>query len=367
MQTSRRKHDKRKKKRLINFSVSFMVFLMIGLLCHTNSLMDSGIHHSNGKVLSTPATFYPIDLYLKSSHFSGTALIVKDGKMVLHKSYGLSHRAKKIINEPNTQYYIASLTKAFVSTAIMQLEEQGKLTREDRLAKYFPKFPHATEIKIKHLLSQTSGISRRNEKGGKLTKHELMKDISRHALTIHSKPGETWEYTDSNYSLLGLIIEKASGMSLHEYITKFIFKPLGMEQSGFGDAAKKDSSLSIGYQKRFNFIYSPTRLDFSQLFGSGDSYSTAYDLYKFDHALITGKLIDRSSVRKLFTPTKNRYGYGWYIHQKNYSIHGHIPGWSGINSISKDGKDFIVLLSNLQSLSELKNIYAEIEKGVSAL
>ncbi|QQX25792.1 serine hydrolase domain-containing protein [Heyndrickxia sporothermodurans] len=353
-----------------NLSIFIMVLLIIGLLYHTNSFMDHGIHHSKGEILNIPVaspqtpTSHHIDLYLKNNHFSGTALIVKDGKIVLHKGYGLSNRAKKSNNGPNTQYYIASLTKAFVSTAIIQLEEQGKLTSEDRLSKYFPEFPHANEIKIKHLLSQTSGIPRRNENGEELTKHELMKDISRHAKTLHSKPGETWEYTDSNYSILGVIIEKVSRMSLHEYITKFIFNPSGMEQSGFGDADKNDSYISAGYQRRFNFIYSPSKTHFSQLLGSGDSYSTAYDLYKFDQALTTGKLVSPYSLKKLFMPYKNSYGYGWYIHQRNYTIHGHIPGWSAINSISKDGKDFIILLSNLQSLSELKKMYVEIEKGV---
>lgn len=96
-------------------------------------------------------------------------------------------------------------------------------------------------------------------------------------------------------------------------------------------------------------MYTPDIPDFSQLFGCGDIYTTAPDLYKFDHALASGKLVSQESYQQIFTPFKATYGFGWYVDPGSVSSHGVLPGWNGLNSYGKNGKVYVVLLSNIQN------------------
>ncbi|MGE8202977.1 serine hydrolase domain-containing protein [Heyndrickxia sp. NPDC080065] len=298
-----------------------------------------------------------IDYYLNKIHFNGTALVVKDGKIVVNKGYGFANQEENIKNNPNTVFYIGSITKSFVATSIMQLAEEGKINVQDPLSKYLPTFPHAKQIRLIHLLTHTSGIPRRNESGGKLSRDELMKSISQSARHLTSLPGTKWNYSDSNYSVLGYVVEKASGVPLHQYIKEHIFKVAGMKNSGFGKALKKETFPSIGYKKVWGLTYTPRMIEFSQIFGCGDIYTTAYDLYKFDHALVNGKLVSQKSYHQIFTPhNRANYGFGWYINRKgwysgsgNNSNHGVIPGWNSANSFSKNENMYVVLLSNIQN------------------
>jgi len=297
-----------------------------------------------------------IDRYLTNLHFNGTAVIVKDGKVILNKGYGLANRTQEINNNPKTVYYIGSITKSIVATAFLQLQQAGKVNINEPLSNYLPNFPHASEIKLFHLLTHTSGIPVRNEFGGKVSKEGLMESIGQTAEHLKSKPGTKWGYSDANYAILGYIVEMASGLPLHEYIQKHIFNVAGMMNSGFGLNLKKEEYPSTGYKIKRGLIYTPKDPDFSQVYGCGDIYTTAYDLYKFDKALESGRLISQVSYKQMFTPHNiANYGYGWYINRKGwtvkpgiYSSHGVLPGWNGFNSYSKGGT-YVVLLSNLQN------------------
>ncbi|MBB2479044.1 beta-lactamase family protein [Bacillus sp. APMAM] len=335
------------------------------------SVLTSGKKYSPPKRIPSEgvSTDKKIDHYLKKIHFNGTALIVKNGKVIINKGYGFANQSKKVPNNPDTAYYIGSITKSFVATAFLQLQEAGKVNINEPLSDYLPNFPHAKEIKLYHLLTHTSGIPVRNESGGKVSREELMQSIGETAVHLKSIPGTKWGYSDANYSLLGYVIEKASGMHLHEYIKEHIFNVAGMTHSGFGSDLKKEKYPSIGYKLKMGMIYIPKMQDFSQVFGCGDIYSTPYDLYKFDHALQAGKLISQESYKQMFTPHNiARYGYGWYINRKgwsvppgNYSSHGVLPGWNGMNSFSKGGNAYVVLISNIQN--SVKS-YAPISKKI---
>ncbi|PKR84773.1 serine hydrolase domain-containing protein [Heyndrickxia camelliae] len=323
------------------------------------SVITSGkTYHPSKKITSKGISNNDeIDQYLKKIHFNGSATIVHNGKVVINKGYGFSNERNKTQNNPDTVFYIGSITKSFVATAFLQLQESGKLNINEPLSNYLPDFPHSREIKLYNLLTHTSGIPVRNEFGGKVSKEELMREIGVTARRLKSKPGTRWEYSDANYSVLGYVIEKASGMPLHQYIKEHIFNVAGMTHSGFGEDLNKEKYHSTGYRVKMGIIFTPKLQDFSQVFGCGDIYSTAYDLYKFDHALQSGKLLSHKSYLQMFTPkTISQYGYGWYINRKgwsvppgNYSSHGVLPGWNGMNSYSKGGKDYVVLISNIQN------------------
>ncbi|WP_235950664.1 serine hydrolase domain-containing protein [Heyndrickxia shackletonii] len=290
-----------------------------------------------------------IDDYLKSIHFNGTAVVVKNGQFVINKGYGFANREKQAPDNPNTIYYIGSITKSFVSASFMQLQEKGLVNTNDLLSKYLPSFPHANEIKIYNLLTHTSGIREHMETSEKLSREQLMKKIGKGAQTLLFKPGTQWNYSDSNYAILGYIIEKVTGESLHDYIRGHIFKPAQMKDSGFGEALYHSPNQSIGYKLKDNSIYTPGMPDFSQLFGCGDIYTTASDLYKFDLAIESGKLFSKDSFNQIYTPNKSNYGFGWYVDPGSYSSHGVMPGWNTLNSYSKSGNIYVVLLSNIQN------------------
>ncbi|XJZ28243.1 serine hydrolase domain-containing protein [Bacillota bacterium Lsc_1132] len=294
-------------------------------------------------VMNEPA----IDEYLKSSHFNGTALVVKDNKVLINKGYGFANIENKLPNNSETVFYIGSITKVFISTSVMQLQVQGKLNVHDPVAKYIPDFPNGDKILLYHLLTHTSGIPEHSETRQKISHDDLIKKIEQGPLKF--QPGTQWNYSDSNYSILAYIVEKVSGETLETYVKHHIFDPAGMKHTGFGEEYSKEPYVSKGYKKKDDQLISPTLPDMSELFGCGDIYTTPYDLYLFDKALYSEKLLPKDSLKQFFTPFKNNYGMGLYSDPGSYSDHGVLPGWNALNSFSKSGRKFIVLLSNIQN------------------
>nr|WP_245592374.1 serine hydrolase domain-containing protein [Ectobacillus panaciterrae] len=288
-----------------------------------------------------------IDEYLKSLNFNGSALVVKDDKVVMNKGYGYADFEKKLPNNSETVYYIGSITKVFISTSIMQLQEQGKLNITDSLSKYIPDFPYGNQIKLYNLLTHTSGIPEHSEPNEKISHADLIKKIEQGHLI--SQPGTKWNYSDSNYSILAYIVEKVTDEPLDMYVKEHIFNIARMKHTGFGEAFYKEQFASKGYKQKENEMISPSLPDMSQLFGCGDIYTTAYDLYLFDKALYTEKLLSKDSLKQFFTPFKHNYALGLYRDPGSYSDHGVLPGWNTLNSFSKNGNEFIVLLSNVQN------------------
>jgi CubicO group peptidase (beta-lactamase class C family) len=229
----------------------------------------------------------------------------------------------------------------------MQLQENGKVNINDPLSKYIPDFPNANQIKLYHLLTHSSGIPEHSESADTISHDELMKKIEKGRLKF--PPGTNWNYSDSNYAILGYIVEKQSGQTLEQYIKNHIFIPAGLKNTGFGDTFYTHEYPSKGYKLKDNRMISPSLPDMSQLFGSGDIYTTAYDMYLFDKALYSGKLLNPVSLKQFFKPFKHNYALGLYSDPGSYSDHGVLPGWNTLNSFSKNGSKYVVLFSNVQN------------------
>lgn len=288
-----------------------------------------------------------IEEYLKNLNFNGSVLIVKDNKVVMNKGFGYADFEKKLPNTPETEFYVGSITKVFIATSIMQLQEHGKLNITDPLSKYIPHFPYGKQIKLYYLLTHTSGIPQHTEPRKKIPHDDLMKKIEKEHLMF--QPGTNWYYSDSNYSILGYIVEKVSGEPLDQYVKENIFNIAGMTHTGVGESFYKESFASKGYKQYKNQMISPLLPDMSQLFGCGDIYSTTFDLYLFDKALYTGKLLSQNSLKQFFTPFKHNYALGLDVGPDLYSDHGVVPGWNCLNSFSKNGDEFTILLSNVEN------------------
>jgi CubicO group peptidase (beta-lactamase class C family) len=290
--------------------------------------------------------------------FSGSVLISKGGKVLLQKGYGMADREQKIENSAKTKFRICSLTKSFTAMAIMQLEEKGKLSVNDKLSKFIPDYPNGDKITIHHLLTNTSGIVDHTELPDfKTIRRTKPVTIEQTIATFKKRPlkfmpGEKFEYSNSNYILLGLISEKVSGKSYGDFIRGNIFVPLKMNNSGFEYYNKLIENFATGYKKSDITIIKADSRVMSNAHASGGLYSTIEDLYLWDRALYTDKLVGKETLNKMFTPFKDVYGYGWCIidiFDKKVTTHGgDIEGYNTNITRFIDDDVCIIILSNFE-------------------
>jgi CubicO group peptidase (beta-lactamase class C family) len=311
--------------------------------------------HSNLK--GTDAEKLQTFMYKKAKdiNFNGTVLVAKDGEVLFSKGYGYADQEKKIENKTDTVFHIASLSKPFTAVSILQLEEKGKLSTEDRLSKYFPDFPRGDEITIHQLLNHSSGIPellKLVEHSNKYTTNEMVDVIKKAELEF--KPGSKFSYSNSNYLLLALIIEKGSGLKISDYIEENIFIPAKMKHS-FSDISPVESA--IGYEK---MSFPSHFIDISLAYGSGNLLSTSEDLLLFDGAIKDGTLLGEEQIRKMEEGYINtapfgivKYGYGWNVSTSWYSFNhkaiAHSGGYPGFkNFLLRFPEDdiTIIILSN---------------------
>ena len=256
-----------------------------------------------------------IDKYLKAKvdfyNFSGVVLVSKNDSIIIEKSYGLADREWNIANTIDTKFRIASNTKQFVAAAILQLEEQGKLKLNDKLSKYFKGFEYGDTVTIHMLLTHSSGIQDFTLfKGLDLKPVVVSKDSMVSLLKtklFNFLPGCDLDYSNSNYFLLGLIIEKVSGESLDNYLCKHIFNVADMHNTGVDRydtiLSKRAKGYFISEGKITNAFDDNYAWDL--LFGCGSIYSTAEDMLKFKKAFYGNSILNEVSKKKMFS----QYGY----------------------------------------------------------
>ena len=302
--------------------------------------------------------------YNNQGSFNGAALVAQKGKILLQKGYGYKNAFANTFNDSNTIFQIASLTKQFTSAIILLLQEQHKLSVLDKLSKYFPEYPNGDNITIENLLTHTSGIHNYNDEA--FMERDASKPANINSLiaifknvTPDCKPGEKFSYSNSNYILLGVIIEKITGKSYYRVIRENIFQPLGMNHSGFDFVSLKSPDKATGYVKLTSKIKKASPIvDSSVMYSAGSIYSTVGDLYKWDRALYTDKIIHDSSLQKAFMPFKNNYGYGWLIdsaYGKRAVLHeGGTLGFASFIGRIPEDSTCIILLDNKQSDGLLK-------------
>ena len=294
------------------------------------------------------------------------------GRILLSKGYGLANVELSAPVRPETVFQSGSVGKQFVAAAIMMLVEEKKLSLDDSVTKYFPASPATwSRIRIKNLLSHTSGLSEyaSDERTGPqgdfyvrldFTDDEFLKKIE--ALPIEWPVGEKWDYRNTNYLLLGLVIQKASGKPYAEYLDERIFKPLGMTSTRLISEREIVPNRSAGYEledgqlKNQEWV-SPT---FNRT-ADGALYFNVLDLAKWDEALYTTRLLTRSSLDRIWTvyplndgtPNWAGYGFGWFIgRQKGHATVWHSGAWQGFTCvIARYPEDnlSVVVLTNLDS------------------
>lgn len=298
-----------------------------------------------------------LSAYHKQGKFTGTVLIAKAGKIVFEKGYGYADLKNKIPNTPTTEFRIGSLSKPFTATAIMQLQEKGKLNIKDPIQKYIPDYPKGDSILIEHLLNHTSGIKSLTSMKQYYEKWIAQPSTLENTISyfknepLNFSPGTRYEYSNSNFILLSYIAEKASGLPFSTLLHQSIFKKIKLKHSGLDQNARVSKLKAVGYDTTPTDSFAVARYtDMSVLSGAGAIYSTARDLYLWDRALYSNKLLSEDSKKLMFTPAKNNYGLGWEVREsggrKMISHSGSIDGYLTNYMRFPDEDVCIIFLSN---------------------
>lgn len=298
-------------------------------------------------------------------------LLIRDGHVAYRKGIGLADIDARAPVTPGTQFLLGSVPKQFTAMAILMLKEKGKLQLDDSLAKYCPEFPdYARTITIRHLLNHTSGLpdyeelllgkvdydklyqsSKSPRAAHEYTSGEALEALSREQ-KLRFSPGEKFEYSNSGYVVLAQIVERLSGKRYAEFLRENIFNPLGMRDTLVVDERRqKVPRLATGYGKRNGQWQDITYTPENFIYGEDGIYSTVDDLYQWDQALYTERLVPRSTLEMAFTPGRSNdgketdtyltgmlkrptsYGFGWFITTlKGNKELEHGGFWSGYRS-----------------------------------
>ncbi len=301
----------------------------------------------------------------KADEPGATLIVVKDGKTVLRKAYGMADVAGKVAMRPEHSLRLGSITKQFTAVAIMMLADEGKLATSDPITKFFPDYPTQGKlITIEHLLTHTSGIVSytgkpdfRSQSQRNFTVPQMLDYFKNDPMEF--APGTKYAYNNSGYYLLGAIIEKVSGQTYAKFLEHRIFVPLGMTDTAYEGHERAGILRAAGHQKTDTGYGPSTPLNMSQPYAAGALVSTVEDLAKWEAAISAGMLLKPASWKQAFTAytladgKSTDYGYGWAIDKLrgNHAIShgGGINGFSTYALRLPQDKVFVAILANSDS------------------
>lgn len=321
----------------------------------TDALADSRKPHVFASLAEEGAAMEAlIDGYVRDGRFTGAILVTRGGHTLVDRGYGQADRSVGTPNTPATRYHIASITKSFTATAILMLQDRGQLSLDDPLTKYIPDAPTAWQgITLRHLLAHTSGLGDHNPLlaghfGEPFTPARLWGIIR--TLPLASRPGETRQYSNAGYSILGLVIEKVTGQAYGDFLRDNIFVPLRMEATGYNPPVGPNNA--VGYEMGDDVPVAAAYRDLTNSFSAGGLVSTTHDLLKWQEALFGGRLISKTALAEM-------QAQGLGIERTTpddhtvYSHSGHLPGYVGDTAYQPEGELSIIVLGNLDNSSPL--------------
>jgi len=304
--------------------------------------------------------YYNKDLVARG--FNGGILVAKKGCVIFEAYHGYFNLRKKDSLTPHSAFHLASVSKTFTAMATLKLIEMGKVNFNDDVKKFFPEFPY-DNVTVKLLLSHRSGLPNyiyfMEKLGWNRKQYCSNEDVLSYLIQFKpnptSKPDTHFEYCNTNYALLGLIIEKASGKSYADFLQTVFFTPLHMYDTyvfNMTDSAKAMPSYDWrGRQEGLTFLDTG--------FGDKNIYSTPEDLLKWDQAMYTNQIFSKNTLEEAYTPYSNEkpgirnYGYGWRmnVYPNGRKIIYHNGWWHGNNTV------FIRMIEDSVTIIVLGNKY----------
>jgi CubicO group peptidase (beta-lactamase class C family) len=285
--------------------------------------------------------------------------LAKNGTMLYVKAFGFSDMAMHATTQANTIFEIGSVTKQFTAALIMKLQEQGKLNVDDPVNKYLAKYNFPAPITLRMLLTHTSGLANYTTfaqypgwaRNG-VSEPTVLTGISQASLLF--PPGTQWSYSNSNYFVLGAIIENVSGQSYSDNLGQYIFQPLALTNTFYSMPPSEQSA--IGYTGNASYSEPALLVDRSAPFAAGALSSNVYDLVAWDNALIHGKVVSPASFHEMTTPVDvsisggGSYGFGLGLRTfKNRPTiwhNGSINGFTAETDVFLDTGFAVVVLTN---------------------
>ncbi|MEZ7497957.1 serine hydrolase [Flavobacterium sp. Arc3] len=325
---------------------SFLKVILLGFIILLTTLTNAVAQNKTAE----------LDKLMNQAHangvFNGSVLVAENGKVIYRKAFGYANKETKQLLKPEFCFDLASVSKQFTAMGIMILKERNKLSYDEKITKYFPEFPaYGKDITIRNLLNQTSGMPLYQPFAEKynLTNGEILKIIEQRE-ALDAGIGERYVYNNAGYVMLAMIIEKVSNRSLAEFLKENIFNPLKMKNTLVGDAPKIDlKNRAIGYTvigELDDYVVSHT--------GSTSMFSNVDDLFLWDQALYTEKLVSKKTIEEAFTPvvlndgSLSNYGFGWFLTPEKKSVNhsGSDFGYRNFIMRDLDKKNTYIWLTN---------------------
>src|SRR6185503_14841310 len=300
----------------------------------------------------------------KYRQFNGAVLVAENGKVVYKGAFGMANMEWNIPNAPDTKFRLGSITKQFTATVILQLVEQGKIKLDGKLSDYLPEYRKdvGDKVTIHHLLTHTSGIPSYTSQPGfaenvSRNPYKVDEFVKKYASgNLEFEPGSKFLYNNSGYFLLGAIIEHVTGKPYEQVLKQNIFDPLGMKNTGYDHHNTIIAKRATGYIKTPDGYTNALYLDMSIPYAAGSLYSTVEDLYLWDQALYTDKVLSAQSKELMYKPFLDDYAYGWVIQKASFKQNGNdvqiITHGGGINGFTTtivrfpQEQNLIVMLDN---------------------
>jgi CubicO group peptidase (beta-lactamase class C family) len=300
----------------------------------------------------------------KYRQFNGSALVAENGKVIYKGGFGLANMEWNIPNTPDTKFRLGSITKQFTATLTMQLVEQGKIKLDAKISDYLPDYRKdiGQKVTIHQLLTHTSGIPSYTGQPGFVDNvsrnpYKVDEFVKKYASgDLEFEPGSKYAYNNSGYFLLGAIIEHVTGKPYEQVLKEKIFDPAGMKNTGYDHHDTIIPKRATGYGRTADGYTNAAYLDMSIPYAAGSMYSTVEDLYLWDQALHTDKLLSAQSKALMYKPFLEEYAYGWVVQNASFKQNGNdvqiIRHGGGINGFTTtivrfpQEKNLIVMLDN---------------------
>ena len=303
-----------------------------------------------------------MDWFFAAKDPGGAVIVTEGGRTVFRKAYGMADLERHVKLSLERPMRIGSITKQFTAVAILMLDQEGKLSIRDDIARWFPEIrPAERPTTLEHLLTQRSGLFSYTDTP-EITEGHFKPATPAEIIALFEDrprafpPGERFQYSNSNYYLLGLVVEKVSGMPLAEFLAQRIFIPLGMDSTAMEGHERNRTRRAEGYEyaigKGFQKVPAISN-DWAQ--GAGGIVSTVDDLARWNAAIAAGKLLDAEHWKLAFTPpggTETGYAFGWGIRKiSGWSARTHSGGIDGFKSVAAwlpDRNVYVAVLLNAE-------------------